>query len=175
MKYRLIAGTINRYEPEEGWENIHLDASPRPIWHPGLGMAVNPEMVEDLADLSVFKNKLFDAVRLSHVLEHLTGNDGVKAIYEVYRVTKPGGTLDIEVPDLDQLCSSWLAGDRPRADLLQWFYSEDFPMPDAHLNAHRYGYNEETLRELVAEAGYVNIEREDAGLAVRLLAQRPEA
>ena len=176
MKYRLIAGTINRYPAEEGWENLHLDASPRTIWHPDLNMGVQPEFVMDLAQMTGIRNEQFDEVRLSHVLEHLTMARGVAAIGEVYRVLKPGGTLDIEVPDLDILCETWLNRYQVEtdADLLQWFYSEDVPnMQDAHLNAHRYGYNERTLRHLLTSKGFKVDERIPAGLGLRFKATKP--
>ena len=45
MQHRLIVGTINHYADDDGWENFHMDASPRGLWHPGIETFVQPEFV----------------------------------------------------------------------------------------------------------------------------------
>lgn len=170
MKLRLVAGTINDYQAEPGWRNYSLDASARPVWDEVLGMGVQPDFVMDIASMPDFRPEMFDEVRLHHVLEHLTRKQGVHAVRELCRVLKPGGVLDIEVPDLDRLCEAWIARRFEPHELCQWFYSEDVDMPDAHLNAHRYGYNEETLSALLSDNGFDTGARLETGLAVRFRA-----
>jgi ubiquinone/menaquinone biosynthesis C-methylase UbiE len=46
----------------------------------------------------------------SHVLEHLTMNDSRKALKEWLRVLKPGGYLDVAVPDINQVYLLWKKG-----------------------------------------------------------------
>lgn len=50
---------------------------------------------EDLTNLS-FKDNLFDAILCYHVLEHI--EEDLKAIFELYRILKPGGWAIIQTP-----------------------------------------------------------------------------
>jgi len=50
----------------------------------------------------------YDMVYHSHVLEHLTPEDGGRLIAECQRVLKPGGILRIVVPDLEQIAHRYL-------------------------------------------------------------------
>jgi hypothetical protein len=55
-----------------------------------------------------FPNTSFDVVYHSHVLEHLTRDEGESIMSEVVRVLKPGGTLRVVVPDLEQIALLYL-------------------------------------------------------------------
>lgn len=50
----------------------------------------------------------FDATYSSHVLEHLTPEDGRALLSEQFRVLKPGGTCRVVVPDLETICREYL-------------------------------------------------------------------
>jgi predicted SAM-dependent methyltransferase len=59
----------------------------------------------------------FDAVTLSHVIEHL--HDPIRSLQEVYRILAPGGKLWIATPNLESALHrrfrrNWLALDPPR-------------------------------------------------------------
>lgn len=64
---------------------------------------VDPDIVADVRDLSMFEDDSVEEVYASHVLEHLTWDDGLAALTEWRRVLKPGGMLTIAVPDLVQI------------------------------------------------------------------------
>jgi predicted SAM-dependent methyltransferase len=49
-----------------------------------------------------------DVVYHSHILEHFTEDDGKKFIGECFRVLKPGGTIRIAVPDLENITREYL-------------------------------------------------------------------
>ena len=51
---------------------------------------------DDLTDLNVFKDNIFDIVICFHVLEHIM--DDIKAISEIKKVLKPNGLAFISVP-----------------------------------------------------------------------------
>lgn len=51
----------------------------------------------------------FDAVYSSHVLEHLTEEDGLRLLHEICRVLKPGGVCRVAVPDLEEICRQYLS------------------------------------------------------------------
>lgn len=169
MFYRLIAGTINHYEAEEGWENVHLDITNDGIWHPGLEMFVQPEFCLDIAETS-FRPGTFDEVRLHHVLEHMGRDRGLMALREIHRILVPDGQLDIEVPDMGRIVDAWHSKQHTEQDLQQWIYGEDL----GHAaDFHRYGWSEEALYEAL-EPWFEIIEKPDTGLAVRFVCRRKD-
>lgn len=147
-KQRLIAGTINDYRPGPGWQNTLLDKSDRLL--PG-GARVH--IVADVKALPI-DDDTYDEVRSWQVLEHLFQADGMRAVAEFFRVLKPGGVLDIEVPDLDGIVSAWIDGSVSRHELTSNLYGDGFVMPDQDLNVHRWGYTEETLYVLLSKTGF---------------------
>ena len=56
-----------------------------------------------------FADDEFDAVYHSHVLEHLTPQEGRKLVEECHRVLKPTGLLRIAVPDLEGIAREYLS------------------------------------------------------------------
>lgn len=172
MKYRLIAGTINQYQPEEGFTNIHMDISPRGIWLGDLKFAVLPDVIGNIANMPDFRDEMFDAVRLHHVLEHLDYDSAISALHETWRVLKPGGILDIEVPDFDRVVRAWIAGELDDKGLQQWVYGEQLKNHEPG-DSHRWGWWETPLRRELQIAGFEVGEREETGLALRFVATKP--
>src|ERR1700743_2591931 len=54
-----------------------------------------------------FDDSSFEVVYHSHVLEHFQKRDAVKFIDECYRVLKPGGTIRVVIPDLEQIVTHY--------------------------------------------------------------------
>lgn len=72
-----------------------------------------------------------DFVYHSHVLEHLTREDGERFLRECYRILKPGGILRIAVPDLEDAAREYLrniarcdSGESDAIDDLEWSHIE---------------------------------------------------
>ena len=176
MKTRLIAGTINFWPNDDEWTNIHLDISDRGIYDANDGRAqfVPPDIVADLADgLPMIVDDTFNEVRLHHVLEHLSLEANKAALAAVFRVLKPGGCADIEVPDMDAICHSWVQGIYTPDQLQQWIYGEQLKNHEPG-DSHRYGFWEERLRDLLVDVGFAVDERLDpGGLALRVIARKP--
>ncbi len=92
----LNIGCGNHYSSEPEWTNVDfLQFGPGVIAHNLLQGIPMP-------DIS------FDLVYHSHVLEHFSKADGEQLIRECYRVLRPGGTLRIAIPDLEQLAKNYL-------------------------------------------------------------------
>lgn len=62
----------------------------------------------DLRTPLPFPDATFDAVYHSHVLEHLDLPAAARLLRECHRVLKPGGTLRVAVPDLEQKARGYL-------------------------------------------------------------------
>jgi len=96
-----------------------------------------------------------DFIYCSHLLEHLTRQQGLNLIREIYRVLKKGGTVRIVVPDLNHAISLYCSGKKEEA--LNIFYCglncrNDFAR-------HKCIYDFEVLRNSLRDVGFREITR----------------
>ncbi|MGH8249116.1 MAG: class I SAM-dependent methyltransferase [Steroidobacteraceae bacterium] len=110
-------------------------------------------------------------VFVSHLLEHLFFPRDVRFILaELKRVLAPGGVVRIVVPDVEQCIAAYAANDgsffASRRETWSWWPEnatrlEDFlayagagAEPAYLFEAHKYGYDFETLAKVLSEAGF---------------------
>jgi predicted SAM-dependent methyltransferase len=101
-----------------------------------------------------FRDECFDEILMSHVVEHMTLDDGRALMKECHRILKPGGVVTVIVPDAKILSLAYLAGqvDNYRLnDLYVYSYCQE--------SQHRWFYDRRTLNQLVADAGFVGLRR----------------
>lgn len=55
-----------------------------------------------------FEDDYFDAIYISHFIEHLTNNQSLFVLRESIRVLRQGGIIRIVVPDLENICREYL-------------------------------------------------------------------
>jgi len=80
----------------DSWVNIDL-------------VPIAPGVIQhDLRQGLPFEDDCMDAVYHSHVIEHLTEEDGQKLLGECYRVLRPGGILRVAAPDLEGIARAYL-------------------------------------------------------------------
>lgn len=175
MKLRLLAGTINDHADADGWHNVTLDANPRTVWDHALNMGVAPDFVAPLQELrSVvgFRDGMFDEVRLHHVLEHVPVGDAPAVLAELHRIIRPGGVLDIEVPNLDRIVGAYARKEISLAEASQWLLGEQLADHSIY-DCHRSVWTDWALGEALRAAGFDVPARLDAGYAVRFQAVKP--
>ncbi|HOZ05050.1 MAG TPA: methyltransferase domain-containing protein [Arenimonas sp.] len=123
-----------------------------------------------------FTNGQCRYVFLSHLLEHLFyPTDAMGLLKEIHRVLEPGGIVRIVVPDIEQCLRAyqennaaffeqrvehWGAGDG-NATRLEHFlsYAGAGPDPAWLFEAHKFGYDFETLERALQRAGFKTIHR----------------
>lgn len=94
LSRRLNIGCGRRYHDD--WTNLDLESN-------------DPDVIQhDITKGVPFEENHFDSVYHSHVLEHLTPEQGRRLIEECYRVLAPGGILRIVVPDLERIARLYL-------------------------------------------------------------------
>jgi len=71
----------------------------------------SPDIVADVSDLWMVGDAKFDEVLASHVFEHFLPEEQSNVLEEWKRIMKPGGTIQIRVPNLPYICHSYLNGD----------------------------------------------------------------
>lgn len=146
----LIGGT----QHSDGWEVLNANDAPY----------VDHRC--NATDLSRFDDASFSEIYASHVVEHFDYKDELsRTLAEWHRVLTPGGILRVSVPDMDVLAKLFL--DRENLSANERFFVMRM-MFGGHVDQYDYhvvGLNEEFLRDYLATAGYVNIERvDDLGL-----------
>lgn len=102
---------------------------------------VDPEVLSDVGDLSWLEDDCVDMILASHLLEHLTLQDSRKALKEWLRVLKPGGFLDVAVPDVNQVYLMWRKG--------QLWGDYQQLVDEVYINATAFGANQ--LAEAIPE------------------------
>jgi SAM-dependent methyltransferase len=112
-----------------------------------------------------------DAIYASHVLEHLHHDDALSLLVECRRVLKPGGILRLVLPDLASMVREYLSSEDPSAAIhlnrRLLFRPEARPkgllrrlhaaLNDMH--SHKFMYDARCLTELLASAGFQDIQR----------------
>lgn len=109
----------------------------------------------DITRAFPFRDASVDAVLASHVLEHLTPEEGAHCVAEIFRVLAPGGVARIAVPDLD----AEIAGYDPRQP--DEFLFGLLQGRDRSTSRHRHWwhYNEQSMRALLTSAGFAAVDR----------------
>jgi SAM-dependent methyltransferase len=131
-----------------------------------------PEVLCDIRELDAFSDSVADEVMAIHVVEHFWRWEVVAILREWRRVLKPGGRMVIECPNLLAACEEVLKapeqGARPgrEGQTTMWVLYGDPAWQDP-LMCHRWCYTPQSLRELLEEAGLVNVRQEPAQFKMR--------
>jgi SAM-dependent methyltransferase len=152
VKRCLVAGTINRYEAPEGWEYVHLDAQDRLIYDQATRRMVRPDVVGDIRQLP-FGDEAFDRVQLWDVLEHLGEREAHAALWEIHRVLRPGGELDVQVPNVRVAAAWYLDGRLSLPEFNQVLYGERLP-EHGEADWHRFGWTAGSLHGALVGARF---------------------
>lgn len=158
---RLNLGCGDKILP--GYVNVDVAAS-------RAGMA--PDVLCDLHQLTPFETGSVDEVLAVHVVEHFWRWEVVDVLEEWARVLKPGGRMILECPNLLTACEEFLknptagSGPGPEGQRTMWVFYGDPAWRDP-LMCHRWNYTPQSLGEVMAKAGLVNIRQEPAQFKLR--------
>lgn len=128
------------------WKTVNLDARLRAA----------PDFVGDITcDLEkFFEESSIDALRCAHTLEHLSPKQIVPALRYWKKFLKPGGTLDIKVPDLGQMARHYAEGKIPFEVLASVAYVPPSRIK-SDLEDHHWGWDRDSLCATLRRAGYM--------------------
>ncbi|EKE20427.1 MAG: Methyltransferase [uncultured bacterium] len=137
----------------------------------------NTDYIGDATKKINFPDKTFDVIYASHILEHTPWYMLNKTINEWIRVLKPGGTLEVWVPNslkiakafcdaedginTDYVNDGWFRFNEDR-DPAKWFSGRVFSYGDGsgtrgHFNFHLSAFSERFLKKIFIEAGLANV------------------
>ena len=134
-----------------------------------LDMVDRPNLTykHDLRKLPLpIENNTYDLVYMSHILEHIPWTKTIETLEEIRRILKPGGTVEIWVPDLAKLVGAYLNPERVKMDgwykfneekdPVRWFNGRLFTYGPGEENWHRAAFDEPYLRRCLKKAGFKN-------------------
>lgn len=141
----------------------------------------NVDYVFDAAKPLPFENETFDLIYASHILEHIVWYHTETALAEWVRILKPGGTLEVWVPDGLKICQTLINAElndvndtakdgwykfNPRKDPCIWANGRIFTYGDGtgnpkHPNWHKAIFTPRYLKELFEIVGLRNIREID--------------
>jgi predicted SAM-dependent methyltransferase len=148
---RLNIGSSS--EHVEGWISADLVRDPK-------GTCLRLDATEPWP----FESGSAEAINSEHMVEHLERAAAPRFFAEAFRVLRPGGVMRTSTPDLLGICQAYLAADpnvlaahrghgyeaRNHADLLNNYLQ---------MHGHRHVYDFDSLRLLLSDAGFEQIER----------------
>jgi 2-polyprenyl-3-methyl-5-hydroxy-6-metoxy-1,4-benzoquinol methylase len=133
------SGRMLKSMQEKGWDVVGVDPDPIAIKNAkSKGLIVYQGILAD----QKFSDDSFDAIALSHVIEHVP--DPLSLLKECERILKPGGHLVLITPNINSLChrlykSDWRSLEPPR---------------------HLHVFNLATLKQVSQRAGFNHIKLE---------------
>ena len=135
-------------------------------WHT-LDIKDSADIVHDLEEFPypIYSNA-YEVVYMSHVLEHIRWTETHKVLTELYRILKPGGAVEIFVPDFDKIIKGYTDNEIPEAwshanperNLYKWINGRIFAYGEPE-NLHKACFNYEYLEQCLQTAGFKDIER----------------
>ncbi len=161
----------------EGWDHVLLDVTAGPT----------VDIVMDARKLELWAGDLpkFDAVYSSHSLEHHYTHDVAAVLRGMFSVLKPGGWVEIHVPDLAMVAKALAGG----ADLYDVAYERNgghvvwhdmvYGMSMEIVRSgegwgHRTGFTEARLRRVLEDAGFTRIEIVAEYFELAAMATKPQ-
>jgi predicted SAM-dependent methyltransferase len=157
------------FQPKEGWINIDLSDQ----------AAVTLDLREPLP----LPDDSVEAIYTEHFLEHLnygglddstawqletpgSPSEALRFLRECRRVLKPGGVLDIVVPDAEGIVQEYVARHEQPFPKYDWWGPAWCDTPMHCVNyvfrqgcEHKYAYDEETLARVLESVGFASVSR----------------
>ena len=169
---KLEIGPGKKVSP--GFESLDIT----PEYKVGQGSYRKVDHIADASKPLPFNNNTFDVIYASHILEHFPWYQIEEILKEWVRVLKPGGIMEIWVPDGLKICKAFVDAENgndytaedgwykynPEKDPCKWANGRIFTYGDGqgtrdHLNWHLSLFSPRYLRVMLQKAGLTSIKR----------------
>ena len=133
----------------------------------------NVDYVGDASGVLPFDNDTFDLIYASHILEHIPWQKTEQTLQEWVRVLKPGGWLEIWVPNVLKICMAFveaevkgkykringnkkaLHNEHARGDPCRWLNGRIFSFQG--YDTHKALFSNRYLKSLLIDAGLIDV------------------
>jgi predicted SAM-dependent methyltransferase len=167
LALEIGAGESPAMQPDDGYEWRLLEHPDASAFTPNHGLRMSLGEWGGPHKLP-FNDATFDLVYAAHVLEHVPWMHTGRALAEAYRILKPGGVIEIWVPNFaylvdcyrEQECGDDWRHENPNDDPMTWLNGRLFtygPEP----NFHKACFDSRSLRGHLHAAGFSNAKRID--------------
>ena len=156
-----------------GWNHLLLDIAPGP----------EVDVLLDARKLSDYHGDKFDSIYSSHNLEHFYPHDVPKVLSGFMQVLKPGGFVDVRVPDLNSVLQAVVTRGMELDDVLYvspagpisahdviYGWGAEIERSGVDFFAHKRGFSAKSLSQALEKAGFVQVKTEVSNFEVRVLA-----
>ena len=192
LAYHDIAGKVRMHKTKKQvvqllrqdsplWIDLGGGNSPRPGWL-SVDLTPNCDIYWNLACGLPFPSASVDRLYSSHLLEHLTFEEGNRLLLECRRVLRPGGELSVCVPNARIFVESYLGLVSLPRDMFGGTdaYFETTAIDSLNYVAymgehHKYMFDQENLNHRLEAAGFVDVEARPFDDSVDLLSRRAES
>ena len=118
------------------------------------------DVIADARSLPFIDNSI-ETIEAYHLLEHIPRQQIKGTLEEWFRVINPHGKLVVELPDFEQNCKDLIKAIKDKDwEIANWnmmvIYGGDTPAPQ---DAHRWGYNADSVEALLKRVGFVEVEQ----------------
>ena len=149
-------------------DGLLLDVGSSSLHLPGwISLDIEPDAAGIRMDATKpwpFRAGVARAVRAEHMIEHLTFDEAVFCVGQMFRVLEPGGVCRICTPDLEGIARAYLERDEASYAVHRehgymaptWSH-----LPNNYMRmwGHRYMFDFDSLNVLLTKAGFVDVER----------------
>lgn len=142
---KLHLGCGDKYIP--GY--FHIDIQPYP----------HVDLVADISSLPTIESGSVDLIYACHVLEHFGRHEYTIPLKEWARVLRPGGILQLAVPDFRAI-AQWYLTD-PRSGGIQEVIGLCSGGQRDEYDVHKMIFDEESLADTLLEVGFSSVRRWD--------------
>ena len=139
------------------WTQVRLDIEP----------AVKPDILASATDMRSVPDQSYDAVWAANIVEHLYAHEVPLALREFARVIRPGGLVQVIVPDLQFVARLIVEGkledaayDSPAGPITpldMLFGLRSAIARGLHYMAHKTGFINSTLERALRGAGFAHV------------------
>jgi len=178
-KFAVYLSTVNKHKKIEKYLTSHkikklqlgCGDNRLPSWLNSDLDGIGPIIPIDVTKKFPSSNSTFHCVFSEHLIEHLTLDQGKNMLREIFRILKPRGKVRIATPDLKFLIRLY----NPKKSAVQkkyikWTITENYHQVNEDRESyvinnffrawsHQFIYDFETLKSVLEEIGFININR----------------
>ena len=112
----------------------------------------------DLRKPLPYKDNSVDFIYTSHFLEHISKDDFILLISEIYRILKPGtGVFRIVMPDLNYYIMKYIDMKKAKSHLAADIFMESIRVFSKGRDPHLWMYDSESVKYKLSQIGYVDV------------------
>jgi len=147
----------------------------------------NVDKIIDLSKESLrqyFADKSVEYILANDFIEHHFHWEAVKILNDFYKLLKPGGVLQMRVPDFQRITALWSWRSlllSPEKKIALLFGGQDLPQGEGDTTSrnefpqffcHKYAYTKKTMRSELESIGFTNVKVKSAGTNFEVFAKK---